>query len=59
MRPAAAGERHRLTVGGPRRTPVIQAQIPGLTDAEQGRDGEFDSLFDEVMAGDRICAGER
>jgi hypothetical protein len=59
VRPAAAGERHRVTVGGPGVTPVIQAEVAGLTEADQGRDGGFNSLFDQVMAGDRICAGER
>lgn len=59
MRPAAAGERHRVTVGGPGVTPVLQVEVAGLTEADRGRDGEFNSLFDQVMAGDRICAGER
>jgi len=59
MRPAAAGERHRVTVGGPGVTPIIQAEVAGLTEADRGRDGEFNSVFDQVMAGDRICAGER
>jgi len=59
MRPPAAGERHRVTVGGPGVTPVMQVEIPGLTAADMPRDAEFDSVFDQVMAGDRICAGER
>lgn len=59
VRPAAPGERHRLTVGGPGVTPVIQVELPGLTDADRGRDDEFNAEFDRVMAGDRICAGER
>ena len=58
-RPAASGERHRVTVGGPGVTPVIQAEVAGLTAADQDRDREFNSVFDQVMAGDRICAGER
>jgi len=37
----------------------MQVEIPGLTAADMPRDAEFDSVFDQVMAGDRICAGER
>lgn len=59
MRPAAPGERYRLTVGGPGVTPVMQVEVPGLTDADRDRDHEFNSEFDRVMAGDKICAGER
>jgi hypothetical protein len=59
VRPAAPGERHRLTVGGPGVTPVIQVELPGLTDADRGRDDQFDAVFDRVMAGDKVCARER
>lgn len=59
VRPAAPGARHRVTVGGPGATPILQVELPGLTDADRGRDAEFDALFDRVMAGDRICASER
>lgn len=59
IRPAAAGERHRITVGGPGVMPVMQAEVAGLTKADAQRDAEFNSLFDQVMVGDRICAGER
>ncbi len=58
-RPAATGERYRVTVGGPGVTPVMQVEIPGLSDADRSRDAEFDSVFDRVMAGDRICTRER
>jgi hypothetical protein len=58
-RPPAPGERHRITVGGPGVTPVVQVELAGLTKADAGRDGEFDANFDRVMAGDRICAPER
>jgi len=59
MRPPAAGERHRVTVGGPGVTPVMQVELAGLTDADRARDAEFNGLFDRVMADDRFCAGER
>jgi hypothetical protein len=59
QRPAAAGERHRVTVGGPGVTPVMQVELAGLTPADEQRDAEFNSLFDQVMSGDRICSGER
>ena len=59
VRPAAAGERHRITGGGPGVMPVTQVELAGLTKADLRRDGEFNSLFDQVMAGDRSCAGER
>jgi hypothetical protein len=59
VRPAAAGERHRITVGGPGVMPVMQVELPGLTKADLERDGEFDAMFAQVMNGDRTCAGER
>jgi len=59
LRPAANGERYRVTVGGPGVMPVIQAETSGLTDDDRSRDAEFNATFDEVMAGDRTCAGER
>jgi hypothetical protein len=59
MRPAGTGERYRVTVGGSGVMPVVQVEVPGLTQADLSRDGEIDALFDRVMAGDRICAPER
>jgi hypothetical protein len=59
VRPAAPGERHRITVGGPGVLPVMQVELSGLTRADAHRDAEFNSVFDQVMAGDRTCAGER
>jgi hypothetical protein len=58
-RPAAPGERYRVTVSGPGVTPVLQVEVPGLRAADRGRDGEFNALFDRIMAGDRLCASER
>jgi hypothetical protein len=58
-RPAAPGERYRVTVSGPGVTPVLQVEVPGLTSGDRSRDGEFNATFDRVMAGDRICASER
>ena len=59
IRPAAAGDRHRITVGGPGVTPVVQVELAGLTQADRDRDHDFDAVFDQVMAGDRVCASER
>ncbi len=39
--------------------PVMQVEITGLTAADLKRDDEINSVFDQVMAGDRVCAGER
>ena len=59
VRPPANGERYRVTVGGPGVTPVTQVELAGLTKADTQRDAEFNSMFDQVMAGDRICSSER
>ncbi len=59
MRPPANGERYRVTVGGPGVLPVMQVEVSGLSENDRSRDAEFNSAFDKVMAGDRICAGER
>ena len=37
----------------------MQVEVAGLTKDDAQRDSEFDAIFDRVMAGDRICAGER
>jgi hypothetical protein len=59
MRPAAAGERHRVTVGGPGVMPVMQVELAGLERADLQRDDEFNAVFDRVMSSDKACAGER
>jgi hypothetical protein len=59
VRPAAHGQRYRVTVMGPGVTPVIQWEGPGLGRFDAARDAELNRLFDQVMAGDRICAPER
>jgi hypothetical protein len=59
VRPAAPGERYRVTVGGPGVMPVLQVEVPGLIDADRARDPELGAVFDRVMAGDRTCASER
>jgi hypothetical protein len=59
LRPAAPGERYRVTVMGPGVTPVVQWEGRGLTNADKARDAEFNARFDEWMAGDKICESER
>ena len=65
LRPAAPGERYRFTVIGPGVTPVLKTEIRGLpafreADPEHRElESRFNSLFDRMMAGDRICARER
>lgn len=65
MRPAAPGERYRVTVMGPGVTPVVAWEGAGLPRFDpsnpqhlQMEDG-FNRLFDALMAGDAICSGER
>jgi hypothetical protein len=59
VRPAAHGERHRVTIGGPGVTPIVRVEIAGLRRRDRGRDREFNAVFDRVMAGDSVCAHER
>jgi hypothetical protein len=46
-------------VSGPGVTPVLQVEVPGLSAVDRARDGDFNAIFDRVMARDRICARER
>ena len=58
-RPAAPGERYRITVMGPGVTPVIEWEGPGLTAADRASAASITAVFDQLMAGDARCAGER
>jgi hypothetical protein len=58
-RPAAPGSRYRATVMGPGVTPVVQAEASGRGAYDRVADAAMNSVFDRVMAGDRVCAGER
>lgn len=58
-RPAAPGERYRITVMGPGVTPVLLWEGPGLTSADRASAASATAIFDQIMAGDRKCAGER
>ena len=58
-RPPAPGEKYRITVMGPGVTPVIQWEGPGLTSADRASAASVTAVFDQLMAGDRKCAGER
>ena len=59
MRPAAPGERYRVTVMGPGVTPVIQWEGPGLTAADRQAAGPVTATFDQIMAGRRQMRPER
>jgi hypothetical protein len=64
-RPAAPGERYRVTVMGPGVTPVVSWEDAGLgrfnaaNPAHHAFEESANGIFDRVMAGDRICANER
>ena len=59
MRPAAPGAQYRVTVMGPGVTPDVQWVGTGLGAFDASRDAAFNSLFDQLMVGDSICAPER
>lgn len=59
LRPAAPGERYRVTAMGPGVTPIVQTEIAGASSVERQTASSVRAVFDAVMAGDRICAGER
>ena len=59
VRPAAPGERYRVTVMGPGVTPVLEWEGPGLTSADRAAAASVTAVFDQVMAGDARCARER
>ncbi len=58
-RPAAPGERYRISVMGPGVTPVVAVEVPGLTAADRQSSGSMDAVWDRVMTGDTRCAPER
>jgi hypothetical protein len=58
MRPAAPGERYRVTVMGPGVTPVVQWEGLGLRELGLER-SEVDAVFEQMMAADPICLRER
>lgn len=59
LRPAAPGERYRISVMGPGVTPVVSVEVAGLTAADRQSAGSMDAVWDRVMAGDARCAPER
>jgi len=58
-RPAAPGRQYRVTAMGPGVTPDVQWVGPGIGKYDPAQDLTYNNLFDQLMAGDRICAGER
>jgi hypothetical protein len=64
QRPAAPGDRYRVTVMGPGVTPVVQWEGPGLPSwtgsaSQQATQAKVRALWDEIMAGDNKCAPEK
>jgi hypothetical protein len=65
VRPAAPGERYRVSVMGPGVMPVLMWEGAGLPRYNGGDpnhlriESEANATFDRVMAGDRICRNER
>ena len=53
------GEQHRITVMGPGVTPILRWEGPRLDSYSDVLDAPINELFDQVMAGDRMCAVER
>ena len=64
-RPSGRGERYRISVMGPGVTPVLMWEAPGLSAFNSSNQDHVvaeqraNEAFDRIMAGDRICAGER
>ena len=58
-RPAAPGEKYRVSVMGPGVTPVLVWEGAGLTAADRASARSVSTIFDDVMAGDARCAPER
>jgi hypothetical protein len=63
-RPSGQGERYRVSVMGPGVTPVLVWEAPALpryngSAQHQAIEQRANEDFDRVMAGDRLCAGER
>ena len=64
MRPAAPGDRYRVTIGGPGVTPIVQWESAGLpawtgSASQQGTQAKARDLWDAIMTGDRKCAPEK
>jgi hypothetical protein len=61
-RPAGNGKRYRISVVGPGVTPDVTAEAPGLPDYDPhdlelvALERKMNTLFDEVLAGDKFCA---
>jgi hypothetical protein len=64
-RPTGRGERYRISVMGPGVTPTLMWEAAGLSVFNSSNqehvvtEQRANEAFDRIMAGDRICAGER
>jgi len=53
------GEQHRVTAMGPGVTPIVRWAGPRLGSYSDALDATINEVFDQVMAGDRMCTVER
>lgn len=58
-RQPAPGTRYRATVMGPGVTPVVEAEVAGLTAGDRTSTAVGTDVWDQVMIGDAKCAPER
>jgi hypothetical protein len=59
LRGPGLGERHRVRVSGPGVTPIVEWDGPRLGPYDPAQDAQINGIFDQVLAGDRVCAKER
>ena len=59
LRGPGLGERHRIRASGPGVTPIVEWGGPRLGPYDPVQDAQINGIFDQVLAGDRVCAKER
>jgi len=59
LRGPGLGQRHRVRASGPGVTPIIEWEGPRLGPYDPVRDAQINAIFDQIIAGDRVCAKER
>jgi hypothetical protein len=53
------GERHRITAMGPGVTPIVQWEGAALGRYDPEADRAFNTFFDSILTGDKVCVPER